>query len=172
MTQAQYVSTADAETYFDDVYGTAPASWTAASSTAKTRALKRATRWLDITFGARWAGTITTTAQDLGVDWPRSGNDTDGESFDSTLTPEAVKQACAEAAALDLAGTLDSVPDRLDSTARIASKAIAAGSVSKSVTYVGGAPETATAGRRFPKIEGILRKVLSGDDSVPMQVAL
>lgn len=173
MSQTSYATRAEADAYFSDLYASAPSAWTAATSTAKDLALKRATRWLDVTFHSRWKGIRTQDAIDAGTDWPRSDVQTDdGFDIDSEATPDAVKHATIEAAALDLAGTLDSLPDRVDSVARVASKTITAGSVSKSVSYLGGASESATSGRRFPRIEGILRDLLSSDGSVAFEGAL
>lgn len=167
-----YATRAEVDSYFSAMYATTPSGWTG-TTVQKDAALLNASRWLDITFGPRWVGEITSAAIALGLDWPRTGYDNDGSALGASTTPEAVKQACAEAAALYLAGSLDSLPDRLDSTARVVSESLAAGSVSKSVTYLGGKPSTAGAGRSFPKIEGILRKLLNdGGGTVPMEIGL
>ncbi len=167
-----YATRTEVDAYFSAMYATTPSGW-AGTTVQKDAALLNASRWLDITFGERWVGEITSAAIALGLDWPRSGYDQNETALDSAATPEAVKQACAEAAALYLAGQLDSLPDRTDATARIASESLAAGSVSKSVTYLGGKPTTASSGRSFPKIEGILRKLLNdGGGTVPLEIGL
>lgn len=173
MTQSAYATRAEVDAYFADIYSTTPSGWSTATTSAKDAALKVASRWLDITFGKRWQGTRTQTAIDSGLDWPRLGVVAlDGYSISSTEVPEAIKQACAEAAALHLQGNLDSLPDRIDSTERIVSKTLTAGAVSKSVTYSGAVASDATQMRRWPRIEGILRHLLGGDDTVEMGVTL
>lgn len=159
-TPSVYISSDDALTYFTDFYGAAPAAWSSASSDARTLALRRATRWLDMTFDGRWKGAATQVALDYGVSWPRSGVlDIDGNSIDSTTTPDAVRQACAEVALLDLQGELDSIPDRIDSTNRV--KSITQESLvgKKSITYERGVLESGTS-RRYPKVERLLRNLI------------
>lgn len=171
MSATAYISRDDAETYFLDLYGELPASWAAATTDAKTLALRRATRWIDITYADRWKGTKNSTALAQGTSWPRDGvTDADGFAILATTTPDAVRWACAEAAKLDLQGDLDSIQDREDSNARIVEKSISAGGVSKSVRYQGGLAEAATSNRRFPLIDGILRDVIDGSDGTVRHV--
>lgn len=165
MSATAYISRDDAEAYFVDLYGDLPAAWSSATSDAKTYALRRATRWLDITFEGQWKGQRTATAIAQGTSWPRRGvYDNDGNPISDATTPDAVRNACAEAAKLDLAGELDSVPDREASSGRIVEREVSAGSVSKRVRYAGGVSEAASAGRSFPLIDGILRDLIEGSD--------
>lgn len=172
MSSTAYISRDDAETYFADLYGVPPAAWSAATTDEKTLALRRATRWLDMTFSDRWKGTRTVVASAQGTDWPRSGVvDLDGYEVSDATTPDAVRQACAEAAALDLAGELDSIPTRVESGGIVVEKEISAGSVSKRVRYRGGLAEAATSNRRFPLLERLLRHVLDNDSTARHVIA-
>lgn len=165
-TPASYVSSDDALQYFLDFYGAAPAAWNSATADQRTYALRRATRWLDMTFNGRWKGYATQVAIDLGVEWPRSSvQDNDGNSIDESVTPEAVKQACAEVAVLDLQGDLaDSIPDRIDDASLVKSITKESLAGKKSVTYLGGAMASGTK-QRFPKVERILRHLIQSRSS-------
>jgi hypothetical protein len=168
----QYVSTEGAETWLLEYRTTLPASWAALGSTAKSLALINATDWLDLTYGNKWKGTRTASTQER--DWPRSGVvDNDDYDVASDEIPEALERACAEAAVLYVDGDLDSLPMRVDSDARLRSKAISAGSVSKSVTYAGaGLSESAEANISFPKITKILRHLIVSGDTTTLEVCL
>lgn len=168
----QYVSTAGAEAWLLEYRTALPASWSALSSAAKTNALINATDWLDLTYGSRWKGQASAAGQER--DWPRSGVvDNDGYDVDSVALPDMLERACAEAALLFVDGDLDSLPFRVDSDARLQSKAISAGNVSKSVTYAGaGLSEAAESNVVYPKITKILRHLIVSGDTVTMEVSL
>jgi hypothetical protein len=159
MPATYYIEPADVDTYFL-AYGAVPAEWTAASSSAKLQALQTSARWLDQTFGARWKGRRAT--QDQTLDWPRAGvTDRDGYQVSSTSTPTAVRQANAEAAVLHLQGELTTLGSTATG-ARILSESIRSPGGGISVTYAGGKAESTTETRRYPKVEALLRDVLSG----------
>lgn len=127
-----YLSATDADTYFTD-HG-APAGWTG-STPAKEQAIRMATQYLDAEYGGRWRG--VRLKQDQALDWPRfGGEDDDGFAIASDSLPQALKDACAEAALDSLAGA-DLLPD-IDEPGVIQSESVQVGPVSSSTTYMGG----------------------------------
>jgi hypothetical protein len=89
-----YLSVADA----DDFLGAdlaLYATWAAATTDDKGRALVSATRWID---QQSWQGSKTSDAQPL--DWPRTGVIFEGESVDSGSVPQDILDGCAMLAAL------------------------------------------------------------------------
>lgn len=98
---------ADADSYATlaaaDAYHTARgnATWTGADA-VKESALRRATSWLDGTYGARWAGlAVNGRSQPLG--WPRlDALDFYGNEVDDTTIPDEVVTATIEAALREL----------------------------------------------------------------------
>lgn len=128
-----YLSAADADTYFTD-HG-APSTWTAATTPNKEAALRQATQYLDATYHGRWRGTRANETQALA--WPRAdAEDDDGFTFSSTALPQALKDACAEAALAYLTDG-DLIPD-VDEPGTIGSEAVSVGPISTSTTYLGG----------------------------------
>src|SRR5262245_25534004 len=88
-----YCSVADADTYHTNFGNT---TWTG-STAAKEIALRKATRWLDVTWNGKWKGRKNTTTQ--GLDWPRYwAEDADGFSIQPDSVPTRLRDACAEAA--------------------------------------------------------------------------
>lgn len=168
----QYVLTDAAETWLLEYRTALPPSWAAATQAQKTNALINATDWLDANYHTRWKGARST--EDQTRDWPRIGvTDNDGYDVDSIAIPDMIERACAEAAALFIDGDLDNLPLRLSSGARMRSKSISAGSVSKSVTYAGaGVSESAEANVVFPKLDKILRHLIVSGDTVALEVSL
>lgn len=94
-----YASVADADAYFAARGITA---WTG-SGNAKEQALRKGTQWLDDRFAYLWLGFKGTNEQALR--WPRYDVVTmDGFVLSSTAIPQALKNACCEAALLSLTG--------------------------------------------------------------------
>lgn len=60
------------------------------------QALRRGTRWIDATYGARFIGEPTDAAQSL--EWPRKEAFWRGVEFGSNIIPNQVKNAASEAA--------------------------------------------------------------------------
>lgn len=113
-TAQSYVSVADAGTYLAAAGDT---TWAAATDPAREAALVRATRALDAMYSARWPGVRILSSQAL--DWPRF-DAVDADGYDIIGVPQAVKNACAEAALVELgsAGALSSSLDRGGSVKR------------------------------------------------------
>lgn len=142
-----YVSIADADAYFTD-RGT-PAAWTAADTTEKEQALVKGTQWLDAHY--RWNGDIASTTQALG--WPRLyAEDRWERTIDDDVVPQAVKDACCEAAVRSMAADLEA-----DETQKVSEEEVV-GAVR--VKYEDGAP----AGTRYPLIDQILRGLATSSD--------
>lgn len=175
MSFASYIGSEDADTYFLEMYGALPTEWAAATTDQKIVALRRATRWMDQTYGHRWLGYRTEAARSLDVDWPRSGVvDPDGYSVDQSTTPADVRRACAEAGLLLLQGKLDSIPTEVASAAVIREKSIGAGSVRKTVVYGGGGiSESSASNKRYPLIDKMLARLTrSTSDTVEVRLHL
>mgnify|MGYP000069454126 FL=1 len=117
-------------------------------------AIVRATDYLTQVYGQRWQGIRKTGTQAL--DWPRYDVVIDGYAVDSTVIPDAVKNACAELALRAAAGDL--LPDV---EAEVLSESV--GPIS--VTYAPGARQSA----EFRAVDRILAKYLrSGGSNIPM----
>lgn len=85
-----YISISDADDYFSNhLYAS---NWDNASADNKASALIMSTRILDEKID--WIGFKNTKEQALA--WGRSGVEDDGYSVDSTIVPEAIKNATAE----------------------------------------------------------------------------
>lgn len=68
-------------------------------------AARRATVWLDGTYGARFPGSRT-SGRAQALEWPRSGAvDRDGNTVDSATIPREIEKATAEAARYEVSGT-------------------------------------------------------------------
>jgi hypothetical protein len=112
-----YIGVADADTYITDYLG-GDATWTAATTTAKEVALRKAAQYLDNNYHGQWRGeratdvyfpgTGTSVRQSLA--WPRRLYDEDGPWWDSDEIPTQLKQAQVELAIRAVAGT-DLTPD-------------------------------------------------------------
>jgi hypothetical protein len=128
-----YLSVADANTYHGN-FGNAAWSGTEA---AKEAALRRATRYIDGFYRARWKGFKRLYNQAL--EWPRYDvYDLSGYFVATDSVPTGVKQALAEAALRELAEPGSLQPD-LERGGAIQSESVQAGPVSTSKTYSAGA---------------------------------
>lgn len=99
-----YISVENADLYHVN-HGNS--DWTGTDS-EKSRALRRATQFLDARYRSRWKGTKTVAEQAL--TWPRdSMYDEDSNSIDSDTIPQAIKDAtCELARALPYTQKIDS----------------------------------------------------------------
>ena len=118
-----------------------------ADDTLKEEALRRATRYLQTQYRGRWKGRRTDDEQAL--DWPRSWViDRDGFGIDGDVIPQAIKDACCEAAHREAVspGTLQ--PD-LARGGAVNRSVEQVGSIRSELEYAPGAPRTTT----FPVID-------------------
>ncbi len=93
-----YITVSDADAYHaTHLYAT---DWTSASTTNQEKALKMATRILDEKVD--WSGSRATSTQSLA--WGRTGVTDDGQAVESTVHPQAIKNATAEFARHLIAG--------------------------------------------------------------------
>lgn len=150
-TANSYVSVADADTYNENYH--ADAVWIAAPIATKELSLRKATQYLDATYGILWVGTQKTKEQAL--DWPRIGaEDSNGYSIDSNIVPSQVADATVEAAIRDINGTVLTP----DTTASIKKEKAVVGPITSEIEYVGG--KTATV--HFTIIDDLLDGITIG----------
>lgn len=144
-TAESYISVADAATYLTAAYGTAPASWTAATTATKEAALRAAARWIDARYS--WPGQCLVLDPAQALAWPRAGAiDREGRTVDAASVPQRIKDSTCEAAILHLAGTL--VTTSRDRGGMV--KRVKVGELEKE--YADGAP----GGRTYPWIDQLL----------------
>lgn len=167
-TADSYFSLAEATAYFTARGVTA---WTG-TDTAKESAARLGTTYLDNAYRDRWKGYRTEQLQALA--WPRVGSggdsrwrfpgqsfsvygivDSDGFEIATNVVPEQVKRAAMEAALLAIGGTV--LEPALARGGQIKSISKGVGPLSKSVTYVDGAP----AIDRYMVIDGLLRGLVT-----------
>lgn len=97
-----FIALATATQYHADRGNTA---WAALASDAlREQALRRATDYMEQTYGQKWKGARSTDAQALS--WPRYDVCANGFDVDSDVVPVAVQRACAELALRAAAGEL------------------------------------------------------------------
>lgn len=161
-----YVTLAECSAYHEEMGNTAWASAVASPDSARITAIIRACRAIDRLYGKKFTGYPKNYGTQA-MQWPRSaavvvmdnagsvsteyGLSSFGTPVADTLIPAEVKQACYEAALVELASPGDMTPS-LDRGGKISS--VSAGAVS--VTFEDGAtPMTIRTA-----IEGILRPLL------------
>lgn len=147
-----YVSIADASTYHTTWANTA---WAAAASDAiREGALRKATRYLDATYGPRWKGHRSTATQAL--DWPRSWVYTREDYLvAANSVPQQLKDACAEMALKALSEDL--MPD-LSDTGTVSSESITVGSISSSTTFMGGKSPV----KKYRAVDALVSTIVDG----------
>lgn len=151
---------ADAESYISVVYAddyhakfSNSPDWAGADLASKERALRLATQFTDLRYGARFRGVRKSIDQAL--EWPRV------EAADSPLVfllesslPVKLKQATAEAALRALSEDL--MPD-VESPGRVVSESIQVGAIKESVSYdASGKGET----KKFSRIDALMQPLL------------
>ncbi len=151
-----YLSVADADAYHA-AQGTV--AWEingpAVTIATKEMALRRATVFLDGTYGGMFSGTRRVREQALL--WPRvSAFDDEGFEIDYWTIPVAIKAACAELAVRAITGDL--TPDR-ERGGEIAATSVSAGPVSRSVSYA----SSARTDTEYAKVDLILSRLLGSN---------
>ena len=141
-----YISLADAKAYWDSV----GYDYSAVADALLEEALRRATQWIDGTYGRRFIGTAATVTQAL--EWPRADAIWRGEEIDNEIIPAKVERATAEAARREIATPGILFPD-LKRGGLI--KRVAAGSAE--VEFADGAPAETV----FSIIDGILAGLIA-----------
>jgi hypothetical protein len=145
-----YLSVADADTY--NTNHTNSTDWGNASTAEKEQALRRATQYIDMMYGARWKGIRVYETQALA--WPRANvTDYDGYLIDHDEMPQKLKDACAEAAERLI--TEEMMPDQSD-TGTVKSRSVRVGPISESLAYTDGDPSE----KAYPKVDKLLRELL------------
>lgn len=152
-----YLSVADADSYHAD--HSASASWTAATTEQKEKALRLATQYLDARYDGRWRGYQNTSTQALA--WPRtSAVDNEGYVYDNDAVPQRLEDATAELALRVITG--DTLYADQTKAARVASSSVTVGPISKSVSYVGGLDPA----KKYPLIEALMTPLIAGVGSL------
>lgn len=131
-TAESYLSVADADTYLA-AYG--QTSWAATATGSKEIALRKATRYIDTKFSARWKGKRSNETQAL--DFPRQNiTDYDGWTISSTIVPQKLKDATAELAFRAL--TEDIFIDLTASTQNVVRTKVKVGSIEEETEWDSG----------------------------------
>jgi len=152
-----YLSVAAADTYHVDYSGST--DWSGADNTAKERALRLATQYLDVRFNNRWKGVRVSQSQALA--WPRSNvTNSDGCYLSSNEIPAAIKEATAESALRIILG--DDLLGVIAAPGLIASETKKIGPLEKSVTYVSGKSQV----KRYPLVDGLLKQLIDSDSKM------
>ena len=152
-----YLSEADADAYHtahDD-----PSAWSGASSADKENALRLATQYLDVLYGARWHGyRINST---MSLDWPRNSVvGRDGYTYLSTAVPQEVKDATA-ILALKVVNGDTLIPD-VTAGANVMVESVSVGPISTSKTFSG----EKTAGKQYSMVDLLLADLVAPSGSV------
>ena len=145
-----YISVSDANAYIEKWRGTV-GEWDSAGTSEQEIALRMGTRYID---SFEFLGLRAFTAQTLS--WPRAGlGPIDGQYFESSKIPDAIKYAVVEAALKHVDGeTL--FPDHQGQA--IQSESDQVGPLSESVTYFSAKrPE-----KTFELVQKLLRPFLTG----------
>lgn len=138
-----------ADSYSSD-YG-APTAWTSSTTAQKEEALRLGTRDIDALFEERFIGSRADEDQSLA--WPRIyAYDRDGFAIASDVVPTVIKNITVLAAIARRRG--DVVVPEVTSSGDIASESVGVGEITKSVTYLGGKPQSAV----LSMVERILRQ--------------
>lgn len=153
-----YLAEADADTYHTNHSGST--DWSGATTARKEQALRKATQYLDGIYRLDWRGYRKTRDQALA--WPRSDVfDQDGYLVDSASLPQALKDATAEAALLDITET-DGLAPKVATPGAIKKTVDQVGTLRTEREYQGGAGQFAD----FPVITRLLAGLVIGDDEL------
>lgn len=129
-----YLSVADCDTYWTK-HGD-PTTWSGATTAAKEEALRMATQYLDVVYGARFRGYRVDEDQSLA--WPRSGIiDRDGYEVPDDALPSKLEEATAEAAHRHITETDGLIPD-LDNPGTVGELEQQIGPLRERIKYTGG----------------------------------
>lgn len=146
-----YVSVSDADTYNNSYVGSA--TWLAAASTDKEISLRRATQYLDVTYGSSYVGVRVSETQDLL--WPREFAEyPDGIIIERTSIPIELKRACMELAIKDIVD--DGLIVDVDApAANVKRSRVKAAVVEEEVEYWGGN----TNQKKYVIVERLMRAI-------------
>lgn len=158
-TAESYLSVADATTYITN-YVLSSGTWLTTATTAeKEKALRIASKYIDIQYHSRWKGYRTNDAQAL--DWPRyEVYDADDYLIASDELPQRLLQATAEMAIRAL--TSDILTD-ITSSGSVSAYRVKVGPIEESTEYSGGgnSPET-----YYRKVDRMLKDFIIGQFGV------
>jgi hypothetical protein len=158
-----YGSVADADAYFSG--HELESTWTVLDNAAKEKHLKRATRYLDLRYHARWVEQRVSLSQVL--DWPRINIQTrDGFGFRSNQIPPEIPKACFEAAVRSAAGdTL--IPDIVPGTnaGSLNYERVLVGPIEQELHYSGARSQL----KSYPSIELLLQDYTTCSGTYPME---
>lgn len=151
-TAESYVSVSNCGAYATKIGANFP-SGESGETTRCEQALRRATQWIDATYGARFKS-YRTNPPDQALEWPRYDVWHDGrrEYLDSDALPTEIVSAACEAAIREYAKPGSLVPDTSVSGVI---KRYQAGSVSIEYERSGASPSL------FPKIDGLLSPLMN-----------
>ena len=148
-----YVSTADADTYWDNrQHTTFYTTWDAASTDEKEGALREATTHLDAIYGPYYIGIRRGRVQ--GLLWPRTGAHDDAD-YPLPDLPREIQDACCELAARAVSARLSEDVDRGGAVKRKREKI---GEIEEETEFFDGA----TTHKRYGAVDGILAPLLTG----------
>ena len=118
-TADSYASVAQADAWH---VGRGNAAWAALTETAKETALRRATTWIDATYGSRF-GALPVYPRVQALAWPRTGaTDADGYAVPSDAIPVEIVRAASEAALREALTPGSLSPDYVASAAVVREK--------------------------------------------------
>ncbi|MCO4316337.1 hypothetical protein M8997_004010 [Phyllobacterium sp. 21LDTY02-6] len=126
------------------------------------QALRRGTRWIDATYGARFVGSPTDSAQAL--EWPRTGAKWRGSELPDDVIPSQVKNATSEAAWRELTAPGSLSPD-YNGADQIKRERKKVGELEKEIEYADGSFSQAASVPVFSVIDGILSSLIGAKQS-------
>ncbi len=150
-----YVSVNDVTAY-NDAHN-AVAAWTSADTTARERALRLATQYLEATYNQRWLGERLTETQALA--WPRSCVWLDGYVVDDGDMPRALLDATCE---LALRAIVSPLINDLTEPGMVDLDRVKVGPIEVEQHFVGGRGQVPI----YRVVDGLLRGLVMGGDIV------
>lgn len=149
-----YASVTDADTYNNKYVGSS--DWLAASTSDKEINLRKATQYLDITYGPTYVGIRVNDTQDLL--WPRQFAEyRDGIVIPDTSIPVELKRACMELA-IKAATDTNLIVDVDAPSANVKRSRVKAAVVEEEIEYWGGN----TNQKKYPTVERLMRALTLG----------
>ena len=147
-----YVSVADADTY--NVDHEMDTDWSKAGDSAKQKAIRLATQYLDLKYRTLWRGRRYN--EDQALAWPRTAfYDYDGYTIEAETIPTALKNACTELAIRVIKGD-DLFP--INENPGLRSKAIHNATTGQTEVYEGGS--VGTKAKEYPVVEAMLSDLI------------
>jgi len=156
-TANSYLSVADADQYNEN--NSASTDWSGATQANKEKALRLATRYLDVRYDGLWKSFRTNETQALA--WPRAyAVDQDGYYWDSDEMPQRLEDATAELALRVIEG--DTLFADITKPGTIKSQSVTVGPIQKSIEYMGGYTQV----KGYPLIDGLVRPLIKSSSSL------